>query len=77
MHVRPVALTIIVVYKLMKNMINSHLVWHLETNGLLSPHQFGFCKNRSILDPVEGVEPNSARVCQEVSHQNPHMQIFI
>ena len=48
---RPIALTSCVC-KLMEKMINSRLVWHLETNKLLSPFQFGFRKNRSTLDPL-------------------------
>ena len=39
------------VCKLME-MLNSCLVWHLETHNLLSPVQFGFRKSRSTLDPL-------------------------
>ena len=48
---RPIALTSCVC-KVMEKMINSRLVWHLETKKLLSPFQFGFRKNRSTLDPL-------------------------
>lgn len=48
---RPIALTSCVC-KLMEKMINTRLVWHLETNKLLSPFQFGFRKTRSTLDPL-------------------------
>ena len=48
---RPIALTS-VMCKLMEKMINTRLVWFLETNGLISPFQFGFRKNRSTLDPL-------------------------
>ena len=36
----------------MEKMINSRLVWYLESHKLLSPFQFGFRKNRSTLDPL-------------------------
>ena len=48
---RPIALTSCVC-KLMEKMINTRLVWHLETKGVLSPYQFGFRKNKSTLDPL-------------------------
>ena len=48
---RPIALTSCVC-KLMEKMVNSRLVWLLETKNLLSPFQFGFRKNKSTLDPL-------------------------
>ena len=48
---RPIALTSCVC-KLMEKMINTRLVWYLETNKLLSRYQYGFRKNRSTLDPL-------------------------
>ena len=48
---RPIALTSCVC-KLVEKMINTRLVWHLESKGLISPCQFGFRKNRSTLDPL-------------------------
>ena len=48
---RPIALTSCVC-KLMEKMVNTRLVWLLETRKLLSPLQFGFRKNRSTLDPL-------------------------
>ena len=36
----------------MEKMINTRLVWYLESRNLLSPHQYGFRKNRSTLDPL-------------------------
>ena len=48
---RPIALTSCIC-KLMEKMINTRLVWYLESNSLLSPYQFGFRKNRSTLDPL-------------------------
>ena len=32
--------------------MNTRLVWHMETSGSFTPHQIGFCKNRSTLDPI-------------------------
>ena len=48
---RPIALTSCVC-KLMNKMINTRLFWHLENKELLSPFQYGFCKNRCTLDPL-------------------------
>ena len=48
---RPIALTSCVC-KLMEKMINTRLIWHLESNNLISGFQFGFRKNRSTLDPL-------------------------
>ena len=48
---RPISLTSCVC-KIMEKMINNRLVWFLEKNNLLSPHQYGFRKNRSTLDPL-------------------------
>ena len=48
---RSIALTSCVC-KLRDKMINTSLVWHLESKGLISPCQFGFRKNRSTLDPL-------------------------
>ena len=48
---RPIALTSCLC-KLMEKMINSRLIWYLESKNLLSPHQYGFRKNRSTLDPL-------------------------
>ena len=46
---RPISLTSCMC-KLMEKMVNTRLVWYLETNELLSPWQFGFRRNRSTLD---------------------------
>jgi len=46
---RPIALTSCVC-KTMEMMINAHLVWFLESNGLLSNIQCGFRQDRSTLD---------------------------
>ena len=66
---RPIALTSCVC-KLMEKMINTRLVWHLETKGLLSPYQFGFRKNRSTLDPLlrltNQIQQGFAKQCQTI-----------
>ena len=48
---RPIALTSCIC-KIYERMINTRLVWYLESKGLLSNRQFGFRKNRSTLDPL-------------------------
>ena len=46
---RPIALTSCVC-KTMERMINGRLAWFLESNGLLSNIQCGFCEGRSTSD---------------------------
>ena len=48
---RPIALTSCV-GKIYERMINTRLVWFLESRNVLSNRQFGFRKNRSTLDPL-------------------------
>ena len=48
---RPIALTSCVC-KIYERMVNARLVWYLESKNLLSNRQFGFRKNRSIIDPL-------------------------
>ena len=66
---RPIVLTSCVC-KLMKKMVNSHLVWHLEAHNLLSPVQFGFRKSRSTLDPLlrlsNQIQQGFANQCQTI-----------
>ena len=66
---RPIALTSCVC-KLMEKMINTRLVWHLETKELLSPFQFGFRKNRSTLDPLwrlsNQIQQGFVKQCQTI-----------
>ena len=66
---RPIALTSCVC-KLMEKMINTRLVWHLESKNLLSPNQFGFRKNRSTLDPLlklsNQIQQGFATGCQTI-----------
>ena len=66
---RPIALTSCVC-KIMEKMINTRLVWHLETNNLLSNFQFGFRKNRSTLDPLlrlsNQIQQGFAKQCQTI-----------
>ena len=46
---RPVALTSAVA-KFFETLLNSHFIKHLESNNLLSDHQYGFLKARSTRD---------------------------
>ena len=48
---RPIALTSCI-SKIYERMINTRLVWYLESKNLLSNRQFGFRKNRSTVDPL-------------------------
>ena len=76
---RPIALTSCIC-KLMEKMINTRLVWYLETKkikergggerDLLSPFQFGFRRNRSTLDPLlqlsNQIQQGFAKRCQTI-----------
>ena len=66
---RPIALTSCVC-KLMEKMVNTRLVWHLETKELLSPFQFGFRKNRCTLDPLmrlsNQIQQGFVKQCQTI-----------
>ena len=66
---RPIALTSCVC-KLMEKMINTRLVWYLESEGKLSPYQFGFRKNRSTLDPLlrlsNQIQQGFSKQCQTI-----------
>ena len=46
---RPIALTSAVA-KVFETLLNSHFIKHLESDNLLSDHQYGFCKARSTGD---------------------------
>ena len=46
---RPIDLTLVVA-KVFETLLNSHLIKHLESNNLLSDHQYDFCKARSTGD---------------------------
>ena len=46
---RPIVLTSCIC-KTIERMMNAHLVWFLESNGLLSNVQCGFCQGRNTLD---------------------------
>jgi hypothetical protein len=54
--------------KTLEGMINSRLTWHLETLNLLSPHQFGFRKNRSTSDPLTIIHTS---ICKELEKKKP------
>ena len=48
---RPISLTS-TIGKLMERMINTRLLWHLETNQIITPEQAGFRHNHSTVDQV-------------------------
>lgn len=48
---RPISL-INTMSKTIEKMVNSRLIWYLETNNLLSRYQFGFRKYRSTIDAL-------------------------
>lgn len=55
-------------------MINSRLTWHLETLNLLSPHQFGFRKNRSTSDPLTIIHTS---ICKELEKKNHLLMVSL
>ena len=60
---RPIALTSVVA-KVFETLLNSHFIKHLESNNLLSDHQYGFRKARSTGDDLSyltHVWPSSLR----------------
>ena len=54
-HYRPISLTCCMC-KLMERIVAKRLSWLIEKNNILSPHQYGFRKGRSTLDPLLKLE---------------------
>ena len=52
---RPIALTSCLC-KLLEKIVNTRLVWYLESNKLLHPHQYGFRKHRSTTDILTHID---------------------
>lgn len=50
--------------KIFENMVYTRLIWFLETQILLSPHQFGFRANRSTIDPLTTINTN---ICEQTN----------
>lgn len=54
--------------KTLESIINTRLICHLETNKLLSPHQFGFRRNRSTIDPLTTIHTNICDALEKKNH---------
>ena len=67
---RPIALTCCVC-KTMERMINAHLVWFLESNGLLSNIQCGIRQSRSNLDHLVRFETFVQNAFAKTKHAVP------
>ena len=52
---RPIALTSCL-SKLLERMVNYRLVWHLESNNLLHPNQYGFRRGHSTVDVLARID---------------------
>ena len=52
---RPISLTS-VLGKTFEKIINKRLIWYLESNNILSPHQYGFRKSKSTLHAIANLE---------------------
>lgn len=61
---RPISLTSCVC-KVMENIINQRLAWHIEQRQLLTPYQYGFRKYRSTIDHLVTLENEIARAYQQ------------
>ena len=61
---RPISLTSCL-GKLMERLVNTRLVWHLETNQLLSPDQAGFRQHRSTEDQITFIAQSIEDAFQE------------
>ncbi len=55
--------------KMLEQMINSTLIWYLESNNLLTPFQCGFCKGGSTIDHIVRLET----FIRETVIQHQHM----
>ena len=64
---RPISL-INTMSKTLESIINTRLSWHLEVHNLLSPHQFGFRKNRSTIDPLTKIHTDICEALEKKNH---------
>ena len=52
---RPISLTSVLA-KLFEMILNKRLNWYLESNGILSPNQYGFRKKRNTIQAISDLE---------------------
>jgi hypothetical protein len=52
---RPISLTSVLA-KLFERILNKRLNWYLESNGILSPNQYGFRKKRNTIQAISDLE---------------------
>ena len=69
---RPIALTSCIC-KVLEKIINNRLMYTIEKRNLISPHQYGFRKNRSTIDPLVRLHTD---LCRSFSDKNYLVAIF-
>lgn len=60
--------------KILINTINTRLIWYLETQNLLSSHQFGFRANHSSIDPLTAVH---TVICDTLDNKNHLLMVSL
>ena len=69
---RPIALTSCIC-KVLEKIINNRLMYTIEKINLISPHQYGFRKNRSTIDPLVRLHTD---LCKSFAEKNYLVAIF-
>ena len=69
---RPIALTSCIC-KVLEKIINNRLTYTIEKTNLISPHQYGFRKNRSTIDPLVRLHTD---LCKTFVDKNYLVAIF-
>jgi len=54
--------------KTFERLVNTRLVWHLESNNILTEYQSGFRKNRTTIDPLVTLESIIREACVRREH---------